>query len=97
MLQNRRHPRLGIDGIEEAAVRATWRRFIYALWVTLYIALIDLRQREQTISAHSSCSACMPNASEWSSYMLARSSESYAPSPNDLWLHCTMVGWRIEE
>ena len=37
-----------------------------ALWVTLYIALIDLRQREQTISAHSSCSACMPNASEWS-------------------------------
>ena len=30
------------------------------------------------------------------SYMLARPSESYAPSPNDLWLHCTMVGWRID-
>lgn len=57
---------------------------------------IDLRQREQTISAHSSCSACMPNASEWSSYMLVRSSEWYAPSPNDFWLHCTMVGWRID-
>ena len=56
---------------------------------------IDLRQREQTISSHSSCSACMPNASEWSSYMLVRSSEWYAPSPNDFWLHCTMVGWRI--
>ena len=65
-------------------------------WSRFTSRSIDLRQRVQTVCAHSSCSACMPNASEWSPFVLARPSESSALSPNDLWLRCTMVGRLID-
>ena len=76
-----------IDGIEDAAVRSTWRRLLgHASRRTQSTFHSVSRLSVLTVCAQSWCSACMPNASEWSPCMQARPSESSAPSPSDVWL-----------